>query len=160
MSQLAEADHGVEGDTDEEDHDGVEEDVAVDDGEAGVKGEEHSSKGCCREALRQFPYCEETQGKGQNLSGERMDISSMRERKSYPNGSASKAHAQDGWKIFKRVAWHREVEAGIVTRYFAWEIMLKTQKGQILPNPAMISFPRGGCTSKKFVLLMYLNIFN
>ena len=74
MSQLAEADHGVEGDTDEEDHDGVEEDVAVDDGEAGVKGEEHSSKGCCREALRQFPYCEETQGKGQNL---RMDISSM-----------------------------------------------------------------------------------
>ena len=74
MSQLAEADHGVEGDTDEEDHDGVEEDVAVDDGEAGVEGEEHSSKGCCREALRQFPYCEETQGKGQNL---RMDISSM-----------------------------------------------------------------------------------
>ena len=80
MSQLAEADHGVEGDTDEEDHDGVEENVAVDDGEAGVEGEEHSSKGCCREALRQFPYCEETQGKGQNLSGERMDISSMRGR--------------------------------------------------------------------------------
>ena len=44
IGQLLEADHGVEGDADEEDHDGVEEDVAVDDGEGGVKGEEHSSQ--------------------------------------------------------------------------------------------------------------------
>ena len=43
IGQLAEADHGVEGDADEEDHDGVEEDVAVDDGEGGVEGEEHPS---------------------------------------------------------------------------------------------------------------------
>ena len=43
LGQLAKADHGVEGDADEEDHDGVEEDVAVDDGEGGVKGEKHSS---------------------------------------------------------------------------------------------------------------------
>lgn len=59
MSQLAEADHGVEGDTDEEDHDGVEEDVAVDDGEGGVEGEEHAGKAGCREAGRQLPDGEE-----------------------------------------------------------------------------------------------------
>ena len=51
LGQLTEADHGVEGDADEEDHDGVEEDVAVDDGEGGVEGEEHPSEGGSREAL-------------------------------------------------------------------------------------------------------------
>ena len=50
ISQLAEADHGVEGDADEEDHDGVEENVAVDDGEGGVEGEEHPSESRCGEA--------------------------------------------------------------------------------------------------------------
>ena len=50
IGQFAEADHGVEGDADEEDHDGVEENVAVDDGEAGVEGEEHPGEGGCGEA--------------------------------------------------------------------------------------------------------------
>ena len=67
IGQLAEADHGVEGDTDEEDHDWVKENVAVDDGEGGVEGEEHPSEGGRGEALSQLPHCEETQGKGQNL---------------------------------------------------------------------------------------------
>ena len=71
IGQLAEADHGVEGDADEEDHDGVEEDVAVDDGEGGVEGEEHPSEGGSREAPSQLPHCEETQGKGQNLNRQR-----------------------------------------------------------------------------------------
>ena len=50
IGQLAEAHHGVEGAADEEDHDGVEENVAVDDGEGGVEGEEHPSESRCGEA--------------------------------------------------------------------------------------------------------------
>ena len=44
---------------DEEEKDGVEEDVAVDDGEGGVEGEEHAGQAGCREAGRQLPDGEE-----------------------------------------------------------------------------------------------------
>ena len=77
-----------------------------------------------------------------------------------PNSSAAETHAQDGREVFEGVARLRKVETSVVTRCLACRRFLKGQKGgRTLPNPAMISFPRGGCTSKKFVLLMYLNIF-
>ena len=79
-----------------------------------------------------------------------------------PNSSAAETHAKDCREIFEGVARLGEVETSVVTRGLACKIMLKPSpksKGEsIIPNPAMISFPRGGCTSKKFVLLMYLNI--
>ena len=59
LGKVAKAYHGVEGGADEEDHDGVEEDVAVDDGEGGVEGEEHAGKARRREAGRQLPDGEE-----------------------------------------------------------------------------------------------------
>ena len=59
LGEVAKAHHGVEGGADEEDHDGVEEDVAVDDGEGGVEGEEHAGQAGCREAGRQLPDGEE-----------------------------------------------------------------------------------------------------
>ena len=69
LGKVAKAHHGVEGGADEEDHDGVEEDVAVDDGEAGVEGEEHPGEGGGGEASCHLPHGEETQGKSQNLIG-------------------------------------------------------------------------------------------
>ena len=59
LGKVAKAHHGVEGGADEEDHDGVEEDVAVDDGEGGVEGEEHAGQAGRREAGRQLPDGEE-----------------------------------------------------------------------------------------------------
>ena len=59
LGEVAKAHHGVEGGADEEDHDGVEEDVAVDDGEGGVEGEEHAGQAGRREAGRQLPDGEE-----------------------------------------------------------------------------------------------------
>ena len=59
LGKIAKAHHGVEGGADEEDHDGVEEDVAVDDGEGGVEGEEHAGQAGRREAGRQLPDGEE-----------------------------------------------------------------------------------------------------
>ena len=143
LGKVAKAHHGVEGGADEEDHDGVEEDVAVDDGEAGVEGEEHAGQGRGGEASCHLPHGEETQGKSQNLIGHKKvnswksssikdiikkdrstkkDITVQhygRDDEEDPNRSASKTHSQNGREIFEGVAWRREVETRVVTRYLA-----------------------------------------
>ena len=62
LGKVAKAHHGVEGGADEEDHDGVEEDVAIEGDHPDVEEEDQAGQGGGGQAARELPHGQEGEG--------------------------------------------------------------------------------------------------